>query len=162
MNCAGQFSSFVVVRPDERTELDLCRSRRSRIDACIGDDDRDVRSGGFAQGRRHFLGTARRDAERFHPGLDQVLDNLRLLLDVQFPLGCLHDQVDTERARRLFGAAFHVEEERMVQRLHDEGDARATRRAVVGRLSVAAGVHRCHRQSGEDNHRSPEDSYKPS
>ena len=62
--------------------------------------------------------------ERLDAGLDHVLDDLHLLLDVDLALGRLHLQVDAEAIGRLLRAAAHVDEERMVQRLQDQRHGR--------------------------------------
>ena len=76
------------------------------------------------------------DDEHANAGLEQVLDDLHLLFDVELALGGLHDQLNALSAGRLLRATLHVEEERMVERLHDERDF--WRRAGLGRAPTIA------------------------
>ena len=90
--------------------------------------------------RRDLARPARRDDQRPNPGLQEVLDDLHLLLDVDLALRRLHDELDARRPGRILRAALHVEEERVIERLHDERHARAPPPVVVEppRLQPAA------------------------
>ena len=79
--------------------------------------------------------------ERLDAGLDQVLDDLHLLLDVDLALGRLHLQVDAEPIGRLLRAAAHVDEERVVQRLEHERHGRLSSRVAGPRLQAGARLH---------------------
>jgi hypothetical protein len=93
---------------------------RLRVDARVDDDDRDLRVLRLDQRRHDLARAARRDDERLDAGLDQVLDDLHLLLDVDLALGRLHLQRHAEAIGRFLRAAAHVDEERVVQRLEHE------------------------------------------
>ena len=140
---AGQFAALVVVRPDERHRLHAGVGRRLHIEAGVDDDDRHLRVSGFHERRDDLARAARRDAERLDAGLNHVLDDLHLLLDVDLALGGLHLQRDAETIRGLLRAAAHVDEEGVVQRLEHERD---------GRLggAVVAGVSRLHESESRD------------
>ena len=67
------------------------------------------------------------------PGLNQVLDDLHLLLDVDLTLCRLHLQRDAEAIRRFLSAAAHVDEEGVIERLEDERHRRLVARRPAPR-----------------------------
>ena len=106
---------------------------RLGIQPRVDDDNGDLGVAGLDQGRDNLARAARRDAEHADAGLDQVLDDLHLLLDVDLALGRLHVKLDAEAVGGLLGAAPHVHEEGMVQRLENQRDrSRAHRRRPAG------------------------------
>ena len=109
---AGEPSAFVVVRSDERLRLHSRVGSRLRVDTSVDDDDRDAGVSRLDEGRDDLARAARRDAERLDAGLNQVLDDLHLLLDVDLALGGLHLKRDAEPIGGLLRAAAHVDEER--------------------------------------------------
>ena len=143
---AGELAAFVVVGADERLRLHARVRRRLRVDARVDDDDRHAGVSCFDERRHDLARAARRDAERLDAGLNQVLDDLHLLLDVDLALGGLHLQRDAEPIGRLLRAAAHVDEERMVERLEHERDRRLVgrlrSRAVAGRPTAASSNER--------------------
>ena len=94
------------------------------VEPRVDDHDRHVRGRGLDQRRHDFARSAGCDRQHIDAGLDQVLDDLHLLLDVNLTLGRLHLQGDAKPIGRLLRAPPHVHEERMVQRLQHERDGR--------------------------------------
>jgi hypothetical protein len=121
---ASHPTAFVIVRSDERFELQLVIGDRLGIDPRIDDDHRHGGAIRLHDRGRDLARSAGRDDQDLDACLKQVLDDLHLFLDVDLALGGLHDELDAGAAGRLLRATLHVEEERMVERLHDEGDAR--------------------------------------
>ena len=110
--------------------------------------DRHVGAVRLGDDRRDLARSARRHDERPNPGLEQVLDDLHLLLDVDLALRRLHHELDAGAAGRLLRAALHVEKERMVERLHDERHPRHTA-ALSGAAPIASRGH-CQDRERED------------
>ena len=117
---ARELAAFVVVRSDERLRAHAGIGGRLRVDTRVDDDDRHLGVLRLDQGGHDLARAARRDAERLDAGLDQVLHDLHLLLDVDLALGRLHLQRDAEAVGGLLRAAPHVDEERVVQGLEHE------------------------------------------
>ena len=133
---AGEPSALVVVGPDERRNLQLVVRGSFGVDTCVHDNDGDVREIRLRDCGGNLPRAAGSHDERANAGLEQVLDDLHLLFDVELALGGLHHQLNALSAGRRFGATLHVEEERMVERLHDERDF--WRRAGLSRAFTIA------------------------
>src|SRR6185436_7341679 len=98
-----------------------------------------------------FPRTARSNADRIDLALDKVLDNLQLFVDVDFPVGRLNDEVDSQSFCRLFGATLHVDEERIIQSLQHQSDSR------TAGISIGSALATTERQQSESNY--PQESF---
>jgi len=101
----GELAAFVVVRADEGDVADPVRLHGGFVESRVHDEDRDAGLVGLADDGDEFLRAARGQAEGADAGLNEVLDDLHLLLDVQLALGRLGHELDSQLTGGLLGAA---------------------------------------------------------
>ena len=97
---------------------------RLGIDACVDQDDWNLRPVRLDDRRCDLARAAGGHDQHLDAGLEQVLDDLHLLLDVDLALGRLDDQLQARAIGCLLRPSLHVEKERVVECLHDERHAR--------------------------------------
>ena len=136
---ARRAAALVVIGADEYRGLHRGSRGCGWIQSRVDDHDRDVLGVRFHEHGNDFARAARRDEQRLDTGLNQVLDDLHLLLDINLALGRLNHQIDSQSIRSRLGAGLHFDEEGAVQSLQHQSDARLGGGRGLRRRRAAAG-----------------------